>query len=702
MIKQLVFLAVLFVSVSSFAAAELLVKPDSITYSGFSSITADKSVIFGGIAGTPCTGDNVSTCNSCATTTTADACNLTSVYSSLKFTVSFKVTKTITGVAKLYIEGATAGDFSTAVVTLPSASYTQDSSTVTLETTWSEICLRAGLNASCVGSSVFATKGIKFGVDSDSSGDVEEAERKSATIKFHYMQPSAVNATQSFCAASGGAETGVCNIAFVPGDAKAFIDSAIYNGADSSATLDWESIAIFPIATLSGGEAAAYTSFASNAVTPIFKSINTDGTIPDSQVTGAIENYQLYCLVYGTKNQAQNIFRIVNDPTAASNNGCVTPSEVVGVLEDKNCFISTAAFGSSSAYEVKTFRQFRNRFLLTNFFGKKFVKYYYKLSPPIAEVIAGNEFLKAVTRTVLFPFYIFSVISIQYGIWAALVCFVLSLFIIFKLMTMLKREKVLMMFLILLISPSLKAVESGVVTVENHPQAKEGLVRIRKDGSYIYDVSKPLRKESSSLRFGQANQPEISLIIDETDASGNLTGNKKEFNFADFYNETSGIIIGYDYEWYPLVNYGKLGMQLGVSAMVVSGNGRLVATPNGPSKEAFTFVTMPLTFGGIYRLEWKDKQLFAPYVAGGGTYLLLLEKREDIAAPKVAGGLGYYGTGGLLFNVSALDGEAGFQLDSEYGISNLWISIEFKLVEVNNEAFGFSNQYVNAGLSFDF
>ncbi|MEQ1724041.1 MAG: hypothetical protein ABL930_12765, partial [Pseudobdellovibrio sp.] len=139
-----------------------------------------------------------------------------------------------------------------------------------------------------------------------------------------------------------------------------------------------------------------------------------------------------------------------------------------------------------------------------------------------------------------------------------------------------------------------------------------------------------------------------------------------------------------------------------VSAMFVSGNGRLVATPNPPSTETFTFVTLPLTLGAVYRFEYKDKQLFAPYVSGGGTYVVLAEKREDKAAPHVAGGFGFYGAGGLLINLGAFDRNTSYQLDSEYGIGNMWVSVEFKVVEVNSESFSFSNKYLNAGLSFDF
>jgi len=67
------------------------------------------------------------------------------------------------------------------------------------------------------------------------------------------------------------------------------------------------------------------------------------------------------------------------------------------------CFIATACFGSPLAEEVKLLCAFRDKCLLSNLWGRKFVSFYYKLSPPIAEFISRHEFFKMATRTVLKP-----------------------------------------------------------------------------------------------------------------------------------------------------------------------------------------------------------------------------------------------------------------------------------------------------------
>jgi hypothetical protein len=68
--------------------------------------------------------------------------------------------------------------------------------------------------------------------------------------------------------------------------------------------------------------------------------------------------------------------------------------------DDKNtiCFIATAAYGSPLAPEVELFREYRDRVLLPNKAGRAFVKSYYRVSPPVAGLIAKFPFLKTVVR----------------------------------------------------------------------------------------------------------------------------------------------------------------------------------------------------------------------------------------------------------------------------------------------------------------
>ncbi|MFB3924899.1 MAG: CFI-box-CTERM domain-containing protein [Syntrophales bacterium] len=67
------------------------------------------------------------------------------------------------------------------------------------------------------------------------------------------------------------------------------------------------------------------------------------------------------------------------------------------------CFIATAAYGSYLAPEVEILRNFRDRWLMTNWAGKRFVQFYYSTSPPVAAFIAKNEYLRLLIRWYITP-----------------------------------------------------------------------------------------------------------------------------------------------------------------------------------------------------------------------------------------------------------------------------------------------------------
>jgi uncharacterized repeat protein (TIGR01451 family) len=70
---------------------------------------------------------------------------------------------------------------------------------------------------------------------------------------------------------------------------------------------------------------------------------------------------------------------------------------------DGNCFIATAAYGSYLAPEVRVLRQFRDRFLKTNRAGRAFVSWYYRVSPPLAEVVRQTAWMRWLVRVALSP-----------------------------------------------------------------------------------------------------------------------------------------------------------------------------------------------------------------------------------------------------------------------------------------------------------
>jgi hypothetical protein len=81
------------------------------------------------------------------------------------------------------------------------------------------------------------------------------------------------------------------------------------------------------------------------------------------------------------------------------------------------CFIATAAYGTESAAELDILRDFRDQVLLKNALGSRFVEAYYKLSPPVADFVAKNDFLRAVTREALID-PIVNLLQWSQGLWS--------------------------------------------------------------------------------------------------------------------------------------------------------------------------------------------------------------------------------------------------------------------------------------------
>ena len=114
-----------------------------------------------------------------------------------------------------------------------------------------------------------------------------------------------------------------------------------------------------------------------------------------------------------TKYYWQVIYR--DDRGVVSSASALTAFTAASPVPGKGgCFIATAAFGSPMVGQVEILRQFRDRYLLTNHPGQKFVAWYYRNGPAAANYIKGKPLAKAAIRVALYPLIGFSFLLI-YG-----------------------------------------------------------------------------------------------------------------------------------------------------------------------------------------------------------------------------------------------------------------------------------------------
>ena len=108
---------------------------------------------------------------------------------------------------------------------------------------------------------------------------------------------------------------------------------------------------------------------------------------------------------------------IIIDPIGiASEESTFSASSVsAGGSGRTGCFIATAAFGSKFEKHVQLLRRFRNLYLMPYKVGRAFVNAYYRYSPPVANVIADHEAVRAVIRWSLLPLIGLSWMLLHFG-----------------------------------------------------------------------------------------------------------------------------------------------------------------------------------------------------------------------------------------------------------------------------------------------
>ncbi len=233
-----------------------------------------------------------------------------------------------------------------------------------------------------------------------------------------------------------------------------------------------------------------------------------------------------------------------------------------------------------------------------------------------------------------------------------------------------------------------------------HPFAEKGLIRIDKSRNYIYKVEESEQKTATAVRFG-------SYIPQNLEAPAN--DNVGSATFEDLYTQTDTPAILIDWEWQlwrsPI---GKFAASLGGGVYVAQGNGRFVgpvnsqAVPEITPKEIFTFAVIPMSIGAVYRMQIWHKQMVVPYATGGGTIFGFAELRDDDKAPKFGGSFGaFYAAGGAL-NLTYFDNMSRIQLDREYGINAVYLTVEYRGILALSKKFDFSGDMLNAGFLMEY
>lgn len=108
-------------------------------------------------------------------------------------------------------------------------------------------------------------------------------------------------------------------------------------------------------------------------------------------------------LLWQGKTDRMNALPLIEKAAKLDPRNITIQHNLKSIQDPKGCFIATAAFGTPFALEVNELRLWRDNTLLKNNYTRFLVTTYYKLSPPIARIIASKPRLKSLVRACLRP-----------------------------------------------------------------------------------------------------------------------------------------------------------------------------------------------------------------------------------------------------------------------------------------------------------
>lgn len=148
--------------------------------------------------------------------------------------------------------------------------------------------------------------------------------------------------------------------------------------------------------------------------------------------------------------------------------------------------------------------------------------------------------------------------------------------------------------------------------------------------------------------------------------------------------------------------FTRFGLKIGSGLFFANGNGRFA--DGSAALEGYTLMMFPNTISGILYLQFWDRQPLIPYAEGGADINLFNEMRDDNKPPlgRFGGSLEAHVAAGVMVPLSLFDRKAMIRMDQEYGINNVYISAEYRIIQHIAGRFDFSSQFFNGGVVVEF
>ncbi len=384
------------------------------------------------------------------------------------------------------------------------------------------------------------------------------------------------------------------------------------------------------------------------------------------------------------------------------------PSKITGFLSKKtNCFVATAVTGGGDSLEVEILRNWRDKVLLDFKWGRAFVRFYYKHGPAWADKIQKHSWSKKLMHLALMPVVAWAWVQLNTPTWVWGVLIWLGL--LYGVLVFFKRLWLWGFVLLCALGvvsacsmPTAKAAETGARKWIEHPEAKRGLFKITSQGEYLYKTPESASRHGASFRLGWHG-------------FGNLQ-NSQGLAFRDVYRKAKNWPTFFvDYEW-------RLWRSAVGDFLLTFGSGFFLAADKGffasdvargivdgsarSQKEKVYFMLLPNSVGALYRLRFGKNPFLVPFAGCGVGVFAALERQggSAISLKSYHVGAGYvfqYMLGGQI-SLGHFSRESRIDLDREYGVNALYLTLEFRQYIALKKRLDFSSRMFVGGLAFEF
>jgi len=223
-----------------------------------------------------------------------------------------------------------------------------------------------------------------------------------------------------------------------------------------------------------------------------------------------------------------------------------------------------------------------------------------------------------------------------------------------------------------------------------HPNQEKGLYKINKNDEYLYKYEKSKINGFFHIKAGAYSFK-------------NFPTENSTLKFRDFYDSNTALTFLFEYDWAFFKNIQSLSLNFSGGLSYNRGRGKFRDTSiDTPVQEKYTLWFIPMGVGLTYKFKMIDNQIFLPFVNASLNYNLLMEYREGFDAFEYLGVFGAHVAGGVSINLGWFQRLTALQLDQDFGINNVYLTLEGRQVFSFEEEYNLSGFVFIGGLSFEY